>query len=833
MGLPESEGRLGFVARHIVAQDEGRPLPEAPSKRTGKLTDEQAEEVKRLLAAVHRAVNASNCKIGSPLRNVAEHLFSQHRSASGPKPPPMSSDERARAARVFAMNGAAPKAVSQQFDLPAAPTAEEMAKHEAALKEEEDNDPLVMEAKEAALRTFEKVDKENTGEIGKEHLFAVIRALGQLPGTSKEEQEAYLNKEFAKADADGSGTVDFQEFVQFYIDLVCQTEAEEQARIAFAKYDVDGGGELEKHELFQVRFIHAAHAAPSPRAQPLRLLPVRTRAHLLASYPAVPRAPLRPQVMLDLDVVVGDTKAEKEAFLDREFSEADADGGGTVDFEEFVQFFTKAKKKARSAGMKHEKAMAMARREQRKMASGGFTAVEALMGVMRTGDVRLLSAQWVLRRAGFDSQVVERQGRKLTKWSAGKGAGEPLLPRQLLEKQCPEAFLDTAQLDRLVDSFRSVVSATKGAEKDRIAAAPVVVISHCWEEKESPDPAGTTLQAFAAELGRQMPAYAAWGFDDVGVFFDWSSCFQDTVDVVRTAQQTASFERAVEAMPMLYAHRQSTVFLVADQKVEPPRASRGWPFYEECLTKLFKEAPPPKRYRLPEAGPTHLWPKVVRIGEDVAEAQLGGYKAQGPPVAPTNFMQAMATKVFSRQADRDVVLTDYRKTIEHGFSGLDKLLLSRRGWNDDDLEQFAITIKEVECPMVTEVDLSANDMTAKGLDAFGNAVANGALHSLTSLSLSDCSGLLNLPDTLAQLHMLQVLKLDGCIGLTTFPNTFNQMAALKAVHLTHCLKLLNNTEALSMLPQTVQIIKEKKEKEKEERRKSKEERRKISETSKE
>ena len=80
---------------------------------------------------------------------------------------------------------------------------------------------------------------------------------------------------------------------------------------------------------------------------------------------------------------------------------------------------------------------------------------------------------------------------------------------------------------------------------------------------------------------------------------------------------------------------------------------------------------------------------------------------------------------------------------------------------------------------------------------------------------------------------LQVLKLDGCIGLTTFPNTFNQMAALKAVHLTHCLKLLNNTEALSMLPQTVQIIKEKKEKEKEERRKSKEERRKISETSKE
>ena len=125
------------------------------------------------------------------------------------------------------------------------------------------------------------------------------------------------------------------------------------------------------------------------------------------------------------------------------------------------------------------------------------------------------------------------------------------------------------------------------------------------------------------------------------------------------------------------------------------------------------------------------------------------------------------------------MLADYRRTIELGFSGLDKLLLSRRGWNDDDMEQFAITIKEVECPMVREVDFSANDMTARGLECFGNAVAAGALHSLESLNLSDCSGLLTLPDALAQLHMLQTLKLDGCIGLTSFPQCYNQMAALK------------------------------------------------------
>ena len=136
--------------------------------------------------------------------------------------------------------------------------------------------------------------------------------------------------------------------------------------------------------------------------------------------------------------------------------------------------------------------------------------------------------------------------------------------------------------------------------------------------------------------------------------------------------------------------------------------------------------------------------------------------------------------------------------------------LSRRGWNDDDLEQFAISIKEVECPMVAEVDLSANDMTAKGLEALGNAIAAGALHSLVSLNLSDCSGLLTLPDTLGQLQQLQVLKLDGCIGLTAFPPSFGHMASLKTVHATHCLKLLANAEALAALPQSVQIVKDKK-----------------------
>ena len=86
MGLAEHSERLGFIARHIVARNDGRTPPEAPP-RNGKLGEGQAKELSILMSAIHRAVNASNCKAGNPLRNVAEHLFSQHRSSQIPKPP--------------------------------------------------------------------------------------------------------------------------------------------------------------------------------------------------------------------------------------------------------------------------------------------------------------------------------------------------------------------------------------------------------------------------------------------------------------------------------------------------------------------------------------------------------------------------------------------------------------------------------------------------------------------------------------------------------------------------------------------------------------------------
>ncbi len=166
MGLDASEGRLAFIARHLAAQDDGRVPAPAP-RREGKLTPQQNEELALVVASIGRAVNAANCKVGSPLRNVAEHLLLQHKKWK--KGEPLTAQDRARAARNLAMRSAAPSAVEQQLVEPKKPSRESITRHDAAvaaaLAEEAARDPIVLEARKAAIDAFEKYDVDKSGSI--------------------------------------------------------------------------------------------------------------------------------------------------------------------------------------------------------------------------------------------------------------------------------------------------------------------------------------------------------------------------------------------------------------------------------------------------------------------------------------------------------------------------------------------------------------------------------------------------------------------------------------------------------------------------------------------
>ena len=60
-----------------------------------------------------------------------------------------------------------------------------------------------------------------------------------------------------------------------------------------------------------------------------------------------------------------------------------------------------------------------------------------------------------------------------------------------------------------------------------------------------------------------MPCYQSWGFDDVGVFIDWPSLFQEP----RTEEQQGIFKDSLGAINLWYAHKLMTVYIVSGGEI--------------------------------------------------------------------------------------------------------------------------------------------------------------------------------------------------------------------------------------------------------------------------
>ena len=128
---------------------------------------------------------------------------------------------------------------------------------------------------------FSLFDKEGDGTVTNNELRTVMRSLGQNP------TEAELADMINEVDADGNGTIDFPEFLTMMARKMKDTDSEEEILEAFKVFDEDGNGFISATEL----------------------------RHIMTN--------------------LGEKLTDEE--VDEMVREADIDGDGQINYEEFVQ----------------------------------------------------------------------------------------------------------------------------------------------------------------------------------------------------------------------------------------------------------------------------------------------------------------------------------------------------------------------------------------------------------------------------------------------------------------------------------------------------------------
>ncbi|KAJ2130092.1 Calcineurin subunit B [Coemansia sp. RSA 678] len=132
-------------------------------------------------------------------------------------------------------------------------------------------------------KRFSKLDKDNSGTIDKDEFLSI-------PQLANNPLSARLIDIF---DTDGGGDVDFKEFITGLSTFSSKGDKEEKLRFAFKIYDIDRDGFISNGELFMV-----------------------------------------------LKMMVGNnlTPAQLQQIVDKTIREADKNGDGMIDFEEFQSF---------------------------------------------------------------------------------------------------------------------------------------------------------------------------------------------------------------------------------------------------------------------------------------------------------------------------------------------------------------------------------------------------------------------------------------------------------------------------------------------------------------
>ena len=315
-------------------------------------------------------------------------------------------------------------------------------------------------------------------------------------------------------------------------------------------------------------------------------------------------------------------------------------------------------------------------------------------------DVRLLSAKFLVDTA----------------------AAKRILPmRQELEVASKLAYLPLPAVKRCLDEV-----ATCAKTWPTKATYPgIIVVSYCWHSGKHPDPDGELLKMLARFLSwymKQREAVRPNAPNDCGVFLDFFSLYQGD----RTPAQEAAFVRALHSMDVWYAHAGTCVLRISKApstwQVAPGRQyhERGWCTFELVCSMIAKH-----------------WACTLDYCTFDGKSLESMVSKRMAPMHPDEFRKLIVKKNFAVAKDNLMVHKLYIKVCK-GVLGAatEELDFSKKKWAADDFSSLANSLAMAQ-RLKGKLRLNRTAMDPAGVRAFCDGLSPKALPMLSELDLSD------------------------------------------------------------------------------------------------
>ena len=360
-------------------------------------------------------------------------------------------------------------------------------------------------------------------------------------------------------------------------------------------------------------------------------------------------------------------------------------------------------------------------------------------------------------KSGEEHVRLVRMSWLLKQFRKSDRSGNYKLPRR--QDLPEEAFVNVDDLEEMYDDF--------GA-KSADLVLPIIAISYCWLTPDHPDPRGDQLATVATALQREMHHFTNFGYEEMGVFWDWMSLHQrdnklwepfmyregsdgslpkkydtkkhrDKIQKYKTSRKPEHEESIGwalrETMDLWYAHKGTSVFLLTELPTRysgkrPDYDSSGWTTYERSCAELIKE------FDLAYAG----WRLVQELdcfskrGIKQPRKKVSGGRRW--PISGADFEKLVREKAFTNGADKDMVAQLYSRLSTELLGSATALGYAKMP-TPSVLDGQRLGRCLNLCTSLKVLDVSSVRMSDEASIALCNALDAGALPELEDCHLED------------------------------------------------------------------------------------------------